>query len=166
MSFIRIKKALRPPALLLPLALLSLQAHADKPTWPSLAELLVGSIGNADAAVMSTVMTRCTALHMTLSQLVSSYSPQMSAEYEAEALKMIRYGLLIDSRLESADTGEEADFNALSSSSAEKLKADVTSYSDWMDDNIASGDSLINDEIQMEMDTCQLTSKFVQQMSL
>lgn len=125
-----------------------------------MAELLVVSIGEADAAGMVSVMNRCTALNITLAGMLSEYDPAMSAHYESEALAMMQHGVLIDSRL-IEETGLEPDIPALSSATIDKVKLLLGGYSEWMDDNLANGGTYFTREIEMEMDSCNLAAKFI-----
>lgn len=157
------KGRLQIPACLLAAAI-SFPAWADKPAWTSIAELLVGSIGEADPVRMSDVMTRCTALNMTLSGLVSDYSPEMSEHYQGEALRLIQNAVLIDSRMETEMTGVEADIPTVSSATVKKVETMLDGYGLWLDDNMASDGAYISKDIELEMDSCLLASKLVNQM--
>lgn len=143
-----------------------LPALAEKPAWTPIAELLVGSIGNMDPARMSDVMTRCTGLTMTLASMAADFSPETSARYRDEAHKFIQNGVLIDSRLEKERTGVDADINAVSNATIAKVKEAVSGYNDWMDDNIATNDSYIDKDIELEMSSCRLASRLLAQVSV
>ena len=143
----------------------ALPAFADKPAWKPMAELLVVSIGEADPAGMVHVINRCTALNITMAGMLSEYSPDVSAYYEAEALSMMQQGVLIDSRIKEEASGEEIDISSLSSATIDRVKTHLSGYSDWMDENMASGGTYFNDEIELEMDSCNLASKFINGMN-
>lgn len=137
---------------------------AQKPAWTPIAELLIGSLGEADASRMSDVMTRCTGLHMTLAGMAADFSPEMSQHYKDEAARMISQGVFIESEMEKEETGAaEADIAALSDATIAKLKIIISGYSDWMDENIANGDSYFSKEIELEMDSCSLASRLMSQ---
>jgi hypothetical protein len=138
---------------------------ADRPTWVPIAELLVGSIGEADPVRMSDVMSRCSALNMTLAGLAESYSPEMSETYQNEALRLIQHGIMIESNMELTRTGVEADIPTLSDVAVEKVKGLLEGYNLWLDDNFASSDSYFSKEFDMEIDSCRLASRMMNQMA-
>jgi hypothetical protein len=138
---------------------------ADRPTWIPIAELLVGSIGEADPVRMSDVMSRCSALNMTLAGLADSYSPEMSETYQNEALRLIQHGIMIESNMAKSRTGFEADIPTLSDAAVEKVKLLLEGYSLWLDDNIATSDSYFSKEFDMEIDSCRLASRMMNQMA-
>jgi hypothetical protein len=134
-------------------------------SWTPIVELLVSGIGDSDPVRMSTVMTRCTALNMTIAGVLADSSPEMSDHYLNEALRLVQHGVLIDSLLEKEMTGSEADIEALSLVTIDKVRDMLNGYSEWIDGNIAAEGSFLNQEFQLEMDSCQLASKLVGQMS-
>ena len=140
-------------------------ALAQKPEWKPIAELFVGSIGEQDPVRMADVMTRCTALSMTLSGLAIDFSPEMAKLYKDQATRFIQYSVLIESQLEQEITGLEADITVLSVTILEKLKGMISGYSQWMDHNNANDGSFFNKDIEMEMSSCQLATKLASQMS-
>lgn len=140
-------------------------ALADRPVWVPIAELLVGSIGEADPARMSDVMSRCSALNMTLAGLAGSYSPEMSETYQNEALRLIQHGIMIESNMEQTRTGIEADIPALSDVAVEKVKTLLNGYNLWIDDNMANSESYFSKEFDMEIDSCRLASRMMNQMA-
>jgi len=72
--------------------------------------------------------------------------------------------VFIESEMEKEATGAEAaDIDALSDATIEKLKVIIRGYSDWMDENIANGDSYFSKEIELEMDSCSLASRLMSQ---
>ena len=133
---------------------------ASKPEWIPVAELLVGSLGTSDAAQMSDVMSRCTALNMILSGMAADFSPDAAAHYRNEAHKFIQNNVLIESEMARQETGVEADIPALSNAAIEEVRGLVTGYNDWLDHNIANGGSYFDKDIDMEIESCQLASKF------
>ena len=152
-------------SLLVAIALLgSWPALAQKPVWTPIAELLVGSIGEADPVRMSTVMTRCSALNMMFAGLASDMSAEKSQHFKDEALRHAQRSILIESKLEKASTGREADVDVLSGTVLAKVKTLVGGYNQWLDHNNATSGSYIDKEIEMEMNSCQLASRLVTQM--
>ncbi|HWK53419.1 MAG TPA: hypothetical protein VNR18_03545 [Hyphomicrobiales bacterium] len=143
----------------------TMPAHADKPTWTPIAELLIGSLGKTDAVSLADVMTRCTALSMTLSGLTADFSPEMSQLYKDQANRFIEHSLRIESQVQADQSGEITDLEELSGATREKLKTMVIGYSDWMDDNMEAGGSLFDREIEMEIDSCHLATRLVSQLS-
>jgi len=139
-------------------------AVAQKPTWTPIAELLVGSLGESDPVRMSDVMTRCTALTITLASLAADFSPEMSDRYRAEADRFIQNGVLIETNLEKEMTGQEADIDAVSNLLVAEVKGMLTGYNAWIDDNNSSSGSYLNNEIELEMDSCHLASRLATQM--
>jgi hypothetical protein len=139
-------------------------ALAEKPVWTPIAELLVGSLGESDPARMSDVMTRCTALTITLASLAADFSPEMSDLYRQEADRFIQNGVLIESNLEKEMTGKDADIDAVSNLLVAEVKGMLTGYNDWLDDNNSTSGSYLNNEIELEMDSCHLASRLAQQM--
>jgi hypothetical protein len=154
MSLLRTKL----PALAIML-LASGTASASKPEWISVAELLVGSLGTSNATQMSDVMSRCTALNMILSGMAADFSPDAATHYRNEAHKFIQNNVLIESEMIRQETGVEADIPALSNAAIEEVRALVSGYNEWLDDNIAHGGSYFNKDIDMEIESCQLASK-------
>ena len=144
--------------------LLSAPALADRPLWTPLAELLLGSIGEADPLRMADVMSRCTALNITLGGLASDYSPESAALYRNEAHRLIQQGVLIESQVEEESTGVAVDIAALSDTVVAKVQGMVTGYGEWLDDNLATGDSYFDKDLELEIDSCQLVSRMVNQM--
>lgn len=144
----------------------SWSAFAQKPVWTPIAELLVGSLGESDPARMSDVMTRCTALNMTLAGMAADFSPEMSQHYRAEADRLIQHGVLIDLQIIKEQTGLDASIPDLSTATIEKVKAMLSGYGLWLDENNANDGSYINDEIQLEMNSCQLASKLLNHMMM
>lgn len=149
---------------LLGTALASPLVLADKPQWTPIAELLVGSLGESDPSRMSDVMTRCTALTITLAGLAADFSPEMSDLYRAEADRFIQNGVLIESNLEKELTGKEADIDAVSDLLVAEVKGMLSGYSEWLDDNNSTGGAYLNNEIELEMDSCHLASRLALQM--
>lgn len=139
-------------------------AHAEKPTWTPIAELLVGSLGESDPVRMSDVMTRCTALTITLASLAAEFSPEMSDLYRREADRFIQNGVLIETNLEKEMTGKDADIDAVSTLLVAEVKGMLTGYNDWLDDNNSTGGSYLNNEIELEMDSCHLAARLADQM--
>jgi hypothetical protein len=139
-------------------------ALAEKPVWTPIAELLVGSLGESDPVRMSDVMTRCTALTITLASLAADFSPEMSDLYRQEADRFIQNGVLIESNLEKEMTGKDADIDAVSNLLVAEVKGMLTGYNDWLDDNNSTSGSYLNNEIELEMDSCHLASRLAQQM--
>jgi hypothetical protein len=137
---------------------------AEKPAWTPIAELLVGSLGESDPKRMSDVMTRCTALTITLASLAADFSPEMSDRYRAEADRFIQNGVLIESNLEKELTGKEADIDVVSDLLVAEVKGMLTGYNEWLDDNNSSSGSYLNNEIELEMDSCHLASRLATQM--
>ena len=158
---------LRPRVLVLSCLLLVFisQAHAARPVWIPIAELLVGSIGEADPVRMSQVMSRCTALNMTLSVLADEYSVEMSESYQNEALRMIQHGILIESNMEKERTGVEADIPTLSNAAITRVRTMVEGYNLWLDDNITEGNSYFSKEFDLEIDGCRLASRMMNQIA-
>lgn len=134
-------------------------SFASKPEWIPVAELLVGSLGTSDAAQMSDVMSRCTALNMILSGMASDFSPDAATHYRNEAHKFIQNNVLIESEMARQETGVEADIPTLSNAAIEEVRGLVTGYNEWLDDNIAHGGSYFDKAIDMEIESCQLASK-------
>lgn len=134
-------------------------SFASKPDWIPVAELLVGSLGTSDAAQMSDVMSRCTALNMILSGMAADFSSEAAEHYRNEAHKFIQNNVLIESEMARQETGVEADIPALSNVAIEKVRGLVTGYNDWLDDNIAQSGSYFDKAIDMEIESCQLASK-------
>jgi hypothetical protein len=132
---------------------------ASKPEWISVAELLVGSLGTSNAAQMSDVMSRCTALNMILSGMAADFSADAATHYRNEAHKFIQNNVLIESEMARQETGVEADIPALSDAAIEEVRGLVTGYNEWLDDNIAANGSYFDKDIDMEIESCQLASK-------
>ena len=138
---------------------------ADKPAWTPIAELLVGSLGEADPARMADVMTRCTALNMTLSGMAADFSEDMTLFYKNSAARFIEHSVQIESHIVREATGAEADLDVLSSALIERVKTLLTGYDQWLDDNIATGGTYFSNDFNMEMNSCHLASRFVNQVS-
>jgi hypothetical protein len=143
----------------------SIGVFAQKPAWVPVAELLLGSMGNADAHMMSEVMNRCTALNMTLSGLTASESPDVSQGYENQALHLIQNGILIESNSEEQETGMEPDIDRLSDVAVETVKDMLSIYNKWLNDNYDEAGSYFNNDFEIEMKGCELAAKFVLQLS-
>lgn len=139
------------------------QTLAQKPAWTPIAELLVGSLGEADPVRMSDVMTRCTALNMILAGMAADISPDMAQSYKDEAHRFIQHGVLIELQLAKELTGLEGDITALSGAAIEEVKGMLSGYNLWLDENIAAEGAYINKEIDMEIDSCQLASRLATQ---
>lgn len=139
-------------------------AVAEKPVWTPIAELLVSSLSESDPVRMSDVMTRCTALNMILAGMASSDSEESATSYQNEARRLIENAVLIDSRLVKEMTGEDADVPAVSEATIAEVKGLVNGYNDWLDDNMATGNSWFSKELELEMESCSLASRFVAQM--
>ncbi|MCP5144192.1 MAG: hypothetical protein H6978_05160 [Gammaproteobacteria bacterium] len=152
-------------ALAMAVVLAALPVHAERPTWTPIAELLVGGLSESDPFRMSTVMTRCTALSMTMAGLVADYSPEMSTYYQNEALSLMQHAVLLDSNLERQLTGMDADIRALSSAIMVKVSDMLGGYNQWLDHNMATGETYFNKDFELEVDSCQLASKFVKHLS-
>lgn len=147
------------------LALNSGSALAERPAWTPIAELLVGSLGASDPVRMSTVMCRCTALNMLFAGLAADVSPEMAQGYEQEAHKMIENGVLIESTLERDRTGAAADIAVLSGVIVERVKGMLDGYNEWLDANQAADGFSINKDIELEMDSCALAGKLMNQLA-
>ena len=143
----------------------SIGVFAQKPAWVPVAELLLGSMGNADAHMMSEVMNRCTALNLTLSGLTASESPDVSQGYENQALHLIQNGILIESNSEEQETGMEPDIDRLSDVAVETVKDMLSIYNKWLNDNYDEAGSYFNNDFEIEMKGCELAAKFVLQLS-
>jgi hypothetical protein len=141
-------------------------AMAQRPTWTPLAELLVGSLGEADPARMSDVMSRCTALNMLFAGLSAEFSTEMSENYEHEAHQLIEHGVLIESNMEEERTGQKADLTILSGVMVERVKGMLEGYNAWLDDNQATSGFSINKDIELEMDSCKLASRLMAQLAV
>jgi hypothetical protein len=137
---------------------------AEKPAWTPIAELLVGSLGESDPSRMSDVMTRCTALTITLASLAAEFSPEMSDSYRREADRFIQNSVLIESNLEKEMTGKDADIDLVSNLLVAEVKGLLTGYNDWLDDNNSTGGAYLNNEIELEMDSCHLAARLAAQM--
>jgi len=145
--------------------LCTLPAAAQKPAWVPVAELVVGSIGHADPARMSLAMSRCTALHMTLSGLLAENSPELSKGYQEQALKLIQSGILIEMNSEKLKSGIEPDVTSLSDSAVALVKELMSGYNDWLNANYDLNGSYFDPDFEIEMKGCEVASKFVRQMS-
>jgi hypothetical protein len=145
------------------LACATSSAIAEKPQWTSIAELLVGGIGEADPVRMSNVMTRCTALNMIMAGLAADSAPDVSQHYQQEAHRLIENAVLIDSRLEQEATGADANVAAVSNAAIEEVKGLVDGYNQWLDDNLVTGASIFSGELTLEIDTCRLAGRLVAQ---
>lgn len=153
------------PVIALLAFLISFPALAQKPTWVPVAELLLGSMGNSDAHQMAEVLNRCTALNMTLSALTASESPETSQGYENQALHLIQNGIMIEMNSEKQRTGVDPDVELLSGHAVDAVKEMLTTYNQWMDDNYTDSGSFFNDDLEIEMKSCELATKLVLQMS-
>ena len=147
------------------IALLSPLAWAQTPGWVPVAELLLGSMGNADATKMAEVMHRCTALNMTLSMLTANDSPEISHGYENQALQLIQSGIMIQMNTEKLRTGLEADIDQQSGIAVDAVKGMLTVYNQWLDDNYQSNGSYFSNDLEIEMKGCELATKFILQMA-
>ena len=146
-------------------AVLSAPAFAQKPNWIPVAELLLGSMGTADASQMTEVMNRCTALNMTLSALTAQDSPDVSAGYENQALQLVQNGIMIAMNTEKMLTGIEPDIETLSTNAIDAVKEMLGTYNLWLEDNYNDAGSYFNNELEIEMKGCELATKFILQMS-
>ena len=146
-------------------AVLSAPAFAQKPSWVPVAELLLGSMGTADANQMTEVMNRCTALNMTLSALTAQDSPDVSAGYENHALQLVQNGIMIAMNTEKMLTGIEPDIETLSTNAIDAVKEMLGTYNLWMEDNYNDAGSYFNNDLEIEMKGCELATKFILQMS-
>ena len=142
----------------------SVPALAQKPVWTPIAELLVGSIGEADPVRLSNVMSRCTALNMMFAGMATDISPDKSRHFKDEALRLVQHGILIETRLEKDSTGHEADVDLVSGAMLARVKTLVGGYNQWLDHNNLISGSYIDKEIEMEMNSCQLASRLMTQM--
>jgi hypothetical protein len=136
---------------------------AERPAWTPIAQLLVSSLGQSDPDQLADVMTRCTALSMTLSGVTEDFSQEIAQLYRTQANRFIENALRIESQQYVRNTGKEPDMEALEAAEAEALKTMILGYSQWMDQNIAEGGSLFDKAIEMDMTSCQLTTRFVAQ---
>jgi hypothetical protein len=148
-------------ALLLPL---SPSVSAQRPTWTPIAELLVGSIGEADPVRMSNVLSRCTALNILFAGLASDSSDELSEGYQHQAHLMIQHAVLIESNMEKQRTGADADIASLSTMIIARVDGMVDGYDHWLDANLSTGGSYINQDIKLELDSCRLASQLVGQL--
>ncbi|MFT5321468.1 MAG: hypothetical protein ACI934_001621 [Pseudohongiellaceae bacterium] len=148
------------------LCLVSLNVSAQKPTWIPVAELLLGSMGSADANKMAEVMNRCTALNMTLSALTAQDSPDVSQGYENQALQLIQNGIMIEMNTEKMRTGIEPDIETLSGLAVDAVKQMLSVYNQWLEDNYQDSGSYFNNDLEIEMKGCELATKFVLQMAV
>jgi hypothetical protein len=139
-------------------------ALAERPLWTPIAELLVGSLGESDPQQLSDVMTRCTALSMTLSGLTESFSPEIAQLYKSQANRFIEHTLRIESQQYWQLTGEEMSAEDLEAATLEELKMMIVGYSDWMDQNINDGGSLFDKNIELDMQSCQIATRLVAQL--
>lgn len=162
MSFTRVRLLLT-VVMLLPFS--AQMALAQRPAWTPVAELLVGGLGASDPVRMSDVMVRCTALNMLFAGLARDFSTDMSQNYEKEAHAMIEHGVLIESNMERQRTGQNADVAALSGVIVERVKGTLDGYNQWLDDNQAREGFYINKDIELEMDSCKLASKLMNQLA-
>lgn len=144
----------------------SFSVAAQKPQWTPVAELLIGSMGQKDVHKMSEVMHRCTALNMSLAALLAEDSPGRSQGFEAEALKMMQSGILIEMNLEKERTGEEPTFESQSSVAVMAVTKMLDTYNTWLGDNYDNNSgSYFNDDFETELKGCELASKLVGPMS-
>jgi hypothetical protein len=102
---------------------------------------------------------------MILSGMAADFSPDAAAHYRNEAHKFIQNNVLIESEMARQETGVEADIPALSTAAIEEVRALVTGYNEWLDDNIASSGSYFDKAIDMEIESCQLASKLAVRMN-
>ncbi len=151
-------------AMCIVLLLGSASVLAQKPAWTPIAELLVGSIGEADPVRMSSVMTRCTALNMMFAGLATDISAEKSQNFKDEALRHIQRSIRIETKLAKASSGRDADVDLLSGDILAKVKVMVVGYNQWLDHNNTTSGSYIDKDIEMEMNSCQLASRLVAQM--
>ena len=151
----------RRPVLLTILLLFPLQLAAQKPNWIPVAELLLGSMGNADPHKMSEVMNRCTALNMTLSALTANESEEISQGYENQALRLIQNGIMIEMNSEMERTGIEPDLESVSDQAVSHVKDMLGTYNTWMDENFAEAGSFFSNDLEIEMKSCELATKIV-----
>lgn len=135
--------------------------RAEQPDWTPVAELLVLSIGESDPFTMSEVMTRCSALSIILSGLASDDAAELSRRYRAEAENFIQNAVAIDSGIEEEMTGEAADISSISDATMHKVDGMLDSYNQWLDDNMDNTDSPFSEDFDMEVESCQLASRFV-----
>jgi hypothetical protein len=138
---------------------------AQQPLWTPIAELLVGSIGEADPVRMSAVMCRCTALNILLAGLAADSSADLSQGYQDQAHRMIQHGVLIESNMEKKRTGNDADIATLSGVIVERVDVMVDGYNAWLDANLLADGLYINQDIKMELDSCKLASQLIGQIS-
>ena len=141
------------------------QPSLGKPGWVPVAELLLGSMGNADAHQMAEVMNRCTALNMTLSALTSRDSPEVSRGYEDQALQLIQNGIMIEMNTEKLRTGIDPDIELLSGIAVDAVKGMLGTYNEWLEENYTAGGSYFTNDFEIEMKGCELATKLVLQMS-
>ncbi|MDR2212203.1 MAG: hypothetical protein LBE21_01055 [Pseudomonadales bacterium] len=141
-------------------------ALAERPVWTPIAELLVGSLGKSDPQRLSDVMTRCTALSMTLSGLTADFSEEMAQLYRSQANRFIEHSLRIDSMDHKQRTGREPDMAVLEAATLAELQTLMLGYGEWMDQNILDGGSLFDKEIELEMESCQLATRLVSQLPM
>jgi len=158
---------LRLPLLAASVALLlgSWPVLAQKPSWTPIAELLVGSLGESDPVRMSAVMTRCTALNMTLSGMAADFSDDMQTFYKDTAARFIEHSVQIETQIARQTTGVEADMETLSSTLIERVKDHLSDYDHWLDENIATDGTYFNNDFNIEMNSCHLASRFVNQVA-
>ncbi|HTR01346.1 MAG TPA: hypothetical protein VMH83_15210 [Candidatus Acidoferrum sp.] len=155
-----LSRAFKPAMTVMALALgFSGQVHAQKPAWTPIAELLVGSISEADPRRMSTVMSRCTALNMALAGL----APERSQHIRDEALRFAQRVIILEARMEKEVTKLDSDIDALSATIMERVKGMVGGYHQWMDHNSTTTGVMIDQDMQQEMSSCQLASRFLTQ---
>ena len=138
---------------------------AQTPNWMPVAEMLLGSMGNADAGKMAEVMHRCTALNMTLSMLTANDSPEISRGYESQALHLIQNGIMIQMNTEKLRTGIEADVTTQSGIAVDAVKAMLATYNQWLEENFQDSGSYFSNDLEIEMKGCELATKFILQMA-
>ena len=143
------------------LSLFSLAVSAQKPNWIPVAELLLGSMGNADPHSMAVVMNRCTALNMTLSALTASESEEISQGYENQALRLIQKGIMLEMNSEKERTGVEPDLESVSDQAVSDVREMLGTYNTWLDENYAEAGSYFSDDLEIEMKSCELATKIV-----
>lgn len=146
--------------LLLAVLATSTHALAQKPAWTPVAELLVGSISESDPRRMSTLMSRCTALNMVLAGL----APERSEQFRDEALRFAQRVIILESRLARQLTSTDPDMHLLNASIMERVKGMAGDYNQWMDHNGSTNGALIDKEVELEMSSCQLASRFLGQL--
>ena len=136
---------------------------AQRPLWTPIAELLVGSIGESDPVRMVTVLSRCSALNMALARLSSEMDPAKVQNIRGEAVRLIQRVIVIESRMEKERTNREADMDRMTSTVTERVRGMMGNYNQWMDHNSVNAGSYIDKEIQLEISSCQLAARLINQ---